>query len=76
MKGNPSRLFVLNADVCCTFPLTEMLEIFEEKEAEAVLLGTRVGDDAARNFGCTFQPLLFDNQKYGGNSLTQIRHCV
>ncbi|KAH0614631.1 uncharacterized protein H6S33_000267 [Morchella sextelata] len=52
MKGNPSRLFVLNADVCCTFPLTEMLEVFEEKEAEAVLLGTKVGDDAARNFGC------------------------
>lgn len=76
MKGNPSRLFVLNADVCCTFPLTEMLEVFEEKEAEAVLLGTKIGDDAARNFGCTFQPLLFNNQKYDENNLTQTRHCV
>lgn len=52
MAGNPKRLFVLNSDVCCSFPLKEMLEVFEEKEAEAVLLGTRVGDDAARNFGC------------------------
>ncbi|KAI5778388.1 nucleotide-diphospho-sugar transferase [Geopyxis carbonaria] len=52
MKGNPKRLFVLNADVCCSFPLKEMLEVFEEKEAEAVLLGTRVAGDAATKFGC------------------------
>lgn len=55
MAGNPKRLFVLNADVCCSFPLKEMLEMFEEREAEAVLLGTKVGDDAARNFGCELQ---------------------
>lgn len=52
MKGNPSRLFVINADVCCSFPLKEMLDLFEEKEAEAVLLGTRVSNEAASNFGC------------------------
>jgi mannose-1-phosphate guanylyltransferase len=52
LKGNPKRLFVLNADVCCSFPLKEMLDVFEEKEAEAVLLGTRVQGDAAQKFGC------------------------
>ncbi|KAL7269398.1 hypothetical protein RUND412_007946 [Rhizina undulata] len=52
LNGNPKRLFVLNADVCCSFPLKEMLEVFEEKEAEAVILGTKVGNDAASNFGC------------------------
>lgn len=52
LKGNPQRLFVLNADVCCSFPLKEMLEEFEEKEAEAVLLGTRVSNEAATKFGC------------------------
>lgn len=52
MKGNPSRLFVVNADVCCSFPLKEMLDMFEEKEAEAVLLGTKVSNEAASNFGC------------------------
>lgn len=56
MAGNPKRLFVLNSDVCCSFPLKEMLEMFEEKEAEAVILGTKVGDDAARNFGCKWHP--------------------
>ena len=35
MKGNPERFFVLNADVCCSFPLGEMLKLFEEKDAEA-----------------------------------------
>ncbi|KAI9876221.1 MAG: Proteasome subunit alpha type-2 [Pleopsidium flavum] len=52
LKGRPDRFFVLNADVCCSFPLGEMLKVFEEKDAEAVILGTRVSNDAASNFGC------------------------
>ncbi|KHN95894.1 GDP-mannose pyrophosphorylase [Metarhizium album ARSEF 1941] len=52
LNGKPERLFVLNADVCCSFPLTEMLKLYKEKDAEAVILGTRVSDDAATNFGC------------------------
>ena len=52
LKGNPDRFFVLNADVCCSFPLNDMLKLFEQKDAEAVILGTRVGDEAATNFGC------------------------
>ncbi|PKX95611.1 mannose-1-phosphate guanylyltransferase [Aspergillus novofumigatus IBT 16806] len=52
LKGKPERIFVLNADVCCSFPLGEMLKLFEEKDAEAVILGTRVSNDAATNFGC------------------------
>ncbi|KAG7130239.1 mannose-1-phosphate guanyltransferase like protein [Verticillium longisporum] len=52
LKGRPDRLFVLNADVCCSFPLAEMLALFDDKDAEAVILGTRVSDDAATNFGC------------------------
>lgn len=52
LKGGLERFFVLNADVCCSFPLNEMLRLFEEKDAEAVILGTRVSNDAATNFGC------------------------
>ena len=52
LKGNPDRFFVLNADVCCSFPLNEMLKLFEEKNAESVILGTRVSNEAASNFGC------------------------
>lgn len=52
LKGSPEKMFVLNADVCCSFPLNEMLRLFEEKQAEALILGTRVGNDIASNFGC------------------------
>jgi mannose-1-phosphate guanylyltransferase len=52
LKGAPGRLFVLNADVCCSFPLGQMLKLMDEKKAEAVILGTRVPEDAATNFGC------------------------
>ncbi|KAL4785228.1 nucleotide-diphospho-sugar transferase [Aspergillus varians] len=52
LKGKPERIFVLNADVCCSFPLGEMLKLFEDKDAEAVILGTRVQNEAASNFGC------------------------
>ncbi|SPO04768.1 related to PSA1 - mannose-1-phosphate guanyltransferase [Cephalotrichum gorgonifer] len=52
LKGRPERLFVLNADVCCAFPLAEMLRLSNEKDAEAVILGTRVSTEAASNFGC------------------------
>ncbi|KAL3962862.1 hypothetical protein ACCO45_004385 [Purpureocillium lilacinum] len=33
-------------------PLAEMLKLSVERDAEAVILGTRVSDDAASNFGC------------------------
>ncbi|GAB7349442.1 hypothetical protein MBLNU459_g8548t1 [Dothideomycetes sp. NU459] len=52
LKGKPDRFFVLNADVCCSFPLNEMLKLQDEKDAEAIILGTRVSNDAASNFGC------------------------
>jgi len=52
LKGRPERIFVLNSDVCCSFPLNEMLKLSVEKDAEAVILGTRVSEDAASNFGC------------------------
>ena len=52
LKGRPDRFFVLNADVCCSFPLEQMQKLFDDSNAEAVILGTRVPNDAASNFGC------------------------
>lgn len=51
-KGWAERFFVLNADVCCSFPLNDMLKMFEDQKAKAVILGTRVSHEAASNFGC------------------------
>ncbi|KAF2749834.1 nucleotide-diphospho-sugar transferase [Sporormia fimetaria CBS 119925] len=52
LKGKPERFFVLNADVCCSFPLNDMLKLYDDKDAEAVMLGTRVANESATNFGC------------------------
>ncbi|KAK2590440.1 hypothetical protein QQS21_011887 [Conoideocrella luteorostrata] len=52
LKGRPERLFVLNADVCCSFPLEQMLKLYDDNNAEAVILGTQISDEAAPNFGC------------------------
>lgn len=51
LKGNPSKFFVINADVCCSFPLKEIDELFEAKNAKAVILGTKVPAEVASNFG-------------------------
>lgn len=52
LKGRPERFFVMNADVCCSFPLNDMLKLYDSKDAEAVILGTRIDPTAATNFGC------------------------
>ncbi|KAK3366487.1 hypothetical protein B0H63DRAFT_498185 [Podospora didyma] len=40
------------SDICCSFLLNEMLKLSQENDAEAVILGTPVREDAASNFGC------------------------
>lgn len=51
LKGNPSRFFVIHADVCSSFPLQEISNTFDEKNAHAVILGTKLPAKMANNFG-------------------------
>lgn len=51
LKGNPSKFFVIHADVCSSFPLKDVINMFEQKNARAVILGTRVPQKIASNFG-------------------------
>lgn len=51
LKGNPSKFFVIHADVCSSFPLEQINRLFEEKNARGVILGTRVPQKIASNFG-------------------------
>ncbi|ELT91800.1 hypothetical protein CAPTEDRAFT_169555 [Capitella teleta] len=52
-SGNPNLLFVLNADVCCDFPLQEMIDFQRESSAEFVILGTEVATrQQSLNYGC------------------------
>jgi len=45
LSGSPELFFVMNADVCCDFPLEEMLTFHRPKGSDAVftILGTEVG---------------------------------
>jgi Nucleotidyl transferase len=42
LKGDPKTIIVMHADVCCSFPLEDMLAMHIEKEAIGTMLGTKV----------------------------------
>ncbi|ODV91522.1 hypothetical protein CANCADRAFT_55378 [Tortispora caseinolytica NRRL Y-17796] len=51
LRNDPKKFFVIHADICCSFPLLEIQELAAEKQAGAVIMGTRVPYDDVRNFG-------------------------
>ena len=51
--GNPDAFFVMNGDVCCDFPLEEMLASHTAKSgAVATVLGTEATRQQSVNYGC------------------------
>lgn len=51
LRGNPERFFLIHADVCCTYPLQELIQVQKAKDAVGVVLGTRVPKQMSVNFG-------------------------
>lgn len=51
MEDNPSHIFLLNCDVCCSFPLPEMLEAHKEYGGIGTLLVIKVSPESASQFG-------------------------
>ncbi|EEB05866.2 mannose-1-phosphate guanyltransferase [Schizosaccharomyces japonicus yFS275] len=51
-KSDVKDLFVMHADVCCSFPLSQLYAVHEEKKALVTLMTTKVSKDDAKNFGC------------------------
>ncbi|XP_059503606.1 mannose-1-phosphate guanyltransferase alpha-A isoform X2 [Stegostoma tigrinum] len=52
--GNPEKFFVMNTDVCCEFPLMEMME-FQQARGHInsfVMLGTTANRRQSMNYGC------------------------
>ena len=45
----------MHSDICCSFPLEDMLSMHQQKEAVATILGTKIAPDVATNFGCIVQ---------------------
>ncbi|KAG4306463.1 hypothetical protein PORY_000451 [Pneumocystis oryctolagi] len=52
LRHSPKMIFVLHSDLCCSFPLQNMLKMHLEKNAVGTLLGTKVSSDVTSNFGC------------------------
>jgi mannose-1-phosphate guanylyltransferase len=42
LKGDPKTIIVMHADVCCSFPLEDMLTMHIDKGAIGTMLGTKV----------------------------------
>ncbi|KAF5746854.1 mannose-1-phosphate guanyltransferase alpha-like isoform X1 [Tripterygium wilfordii] len=51
MEDNPSHIFVLNCDVCCNFPLPEMLDAHKRYGGMGTLLVIKVSAESANQFG-------------------------
>ncbi|KAM3380984.1 mannose-1-phosphate guanyltransferase alpha [Capsicum galapagoense] len=51
MEDNPSHIFLLNCDVCCSFPLPEMLEAHGRYGGMGTILVSKVSAETASEFG-------------------------
>lgn len=51
MDENPSHIFLLNCDVCCSFPLPEMLDAHKGYGGMGTLLVIKVSAESANQFG-------------------------
>jgi len=52
LAGNPASFFLLHCDVCCTFPLSEILEVHKLHGKECTILGKKVSPEEAKKYGC------------------------
>ncbi|RLO04798.1 hypothetical protein DYB28_003069, partial [Aphanomyces astaci] len=51
-SGGPDLFFVLHFDICCSFPLVDMLHHHIRAQAFVTVLGKRVFSDEAKTYGC------------------------
>ncbi|XP_060959017.1 uncharacterized protein LOC133030348 [Cannabis sativa] len=51
MEDNPSHIFLLNCDVCCNFPLPDMLEAHKKYGGMGTMLVIKVSAESAHQFG-------------------------
>lgn len=51
MEDNPSHIFLLNCDVCCSFPLPEMLDAHKRYGGMGTILVIKVSAESANQFG-------------------------
>jgi mannose-1-phosphate guanylyltransferase len=42
LEGNPANIFVLHADICCAFPLNDLLAFHKGHGQVCTIMGTKV----------------------------------
>ncbi|KAF2316244.1 hypothetical protein GH714_041585 [Hevea brasiliensis] len=51
IEDSPSHIFLLNCDVCCSFPLPDMLEAHQKYSGMGTMLVIKVSAESANQFG-------------------------
>ncbi|GAA98996.1 uncharacterized protein L969DRAFT_95671 [Mixia osmundae IAM 14324] len=52
LKGNPQQVFVLHADICCSFPLAEIKAFHDRHRGVGTILAVKVPKETANKYGC------------------------
>jgi len=52
LEGNPDFIFILHADICCSFPLKDFLEFHKGHGKVCSIMGTKVPKEYANHYGC------------------------
>ncbi|ORX38427.1 nucleotide-diphospho-sugar transferase [Kockovaella imperatae] len=48
----PQNIFICNIDVCCSFPLAEMMDVHSKHRGVGTILGVNVKRETATQYGC------------------------
>lgn len=52
LKGNPTQIFVIHADICFSYPLSEMIAFHESHRGVGTIMGVKVPRESATKYGC------------------------
>jgi len=52
LEGNPEHFIVIHCDICCTFPLVDLLKFHKENGKTCTILGKKVPEKEAHKYGC------------------------
>jgi len=52
LEGSPENFVVIHCDICCTFPLVELLKFHKENGKTCTIMGKKVPEKEAHKYGC------------------------
>ncbi|EGC28640.1 mannose-1-phosphate guanylyltransferase [Dictyostelium purpureum] len=52
LEGSPKNIFVLHSDICCAFPLKDLLDFHNQHGRICTIMGTEIESKYANQYGC------------------------